>query len=175
MDLDLQDTLVEAADQHDWLEKLICNVKIYKSPGPDGIPNEFYYLLRKNEHLISLLKKCFKYSQETGLLPDTMRRTYYRLLYKKGKFTPEQLRTGELDNTPDDPADLGNWRPIGLLCCDFKLFSAYMQQSLKPHMNALVSKHQTAFIPGRSIHENIMLMQMLIHKHELEKTPAGLL
>ena len=42
-------------------------------------------------------------------------------------------------------------------------------------MNALVSKHQTAFIPGRSIHENIMLMQMLIHKHELEKTPTGLL
>ena len=50
-----------------------------------------------------------------------------------------------------------------------------MQQSLKPHMNALVSKHQTAFISGRSIHENIMLMQMLIHRHELEKTPAGLI
>ena len=61
MDLDLQDSLVEAAGQQDWLEKLICNVKIYKSPGPDGIPNEFYYLLRKNEHLISLLKNCFKY------------------------------------------------------------------------------------------------------------------
>ena len=82
----------------------------------------------------------------TGLKPYTMRRTYYRLLYKKGKYTPEQLRTGKLDDTPDDPADLGNWRPIGLLCCDYKLFASYMQQSLKPFMGSLLSEHQTAFI-----------------------------
>ena len=125
MDLQHQDDSGQDGEQ-DWLEKLICGIEIYKAPGPDGIPNEFYYLLRKNGNLLSLLKESFKYSMLTGLLPFTMRRTYYRLLFKKGKFTPEQLRTGELDDSPDDPADLGNWRPIGLLCCDYKLFSSYM-------------------------------------------------
>ena len=42
-------------------------------------------------------------------------------------------------------------------------------------MGSIVSKHQTAFIPGRTLHENIMLMQMLIHRHTVENIPAGLL
>ncbi len=158
-----------------WLQKLISSLKLFKSPGPDGIPNEFYYLLRSNPALLALLKAVFKYSIETGTLPATMRRTYYRLLYKKGKFSPEDLRTGVLDGTDTDPADLGNWRPIGLLCCDFKIFSSYMQQSLKPHMGSLVSHNQTAFIPGRSIHDNIMLIQQLIHRHTADRLPGGLM
>ena len=170
VDLDHQDDIREAFST-DWLVEIIDKSKVYKSPGVDGIPNEFYYLLRHNEHLIGLLKACFKHSLKTGILPVTMRRTYYRLLYKKGSFTSEQITTGELNNTPEDPANLGNWRPIGLLNCDYKLFAAYLQQSLVPFMDALVSKHQTAFIPGRSIHENIMLIQMLIHKHMTEKKP----
>ena len=158
-----------------WLQKLISSLKLFKSPGPDGIPNEFYYLLRTNPALLALLKAVFKFSIETGKLPATMRHTYYRLLYKKGKFTPEDLSTGRLDGTDTDPADLGNWRPIGLLCCDFKIFSSYMQQALKPHMGTLVSQNQTAFIPGRSIHDNIMLIQQLIHRHTVDKLPGGLM
>ena len=62
-----------------WLEKLISSLKLFKSPGPDGIPNEFYYLLKSNQNLLSLLKACFKFSMSSGLLPLTMRHTYYRL------------------------------------------------------------------------------------------------
>jgi len=158
-----------------WLQKLILTLKLYKSPSPDGIPNEFYYLLKSEPSLLTLLKACFKYSLETGELPLTMRSTYYRLLYKKGKFTPQDLRTGALDGTDTDPSELGNWRPIGLLCCDFKLFSAYLKHTLKPHMRSLVSINQPAFIPGRSIHENIMLIQQLIHRHTADNLPGGLL
>ncbi len=159
----------------DWLELLIEGTTLFTSPGPDGIPNEFYYLLRMNQSLSALLKACVKHSFKTGLLPSTMRRTYYRLIYKKGKFTADDISTGVLDDTATDPSDLGNWRPIGLLCCDFKLLSGYMQTILKPHMGTVVSYHQTAFIPGRSIHDNIMLIQQLIHRHTAGKTPAGLL
>jgi hypothetical protein len=148
-----------------WLEKLISSLKLFKSPGPDGIPNEFYYLLKSNQNLLSLLKACFKFSMSSGLLPLTMRHTYYRLLYKKGKFTPDDLSSGRLEGTETDPADLGNWRPIGLLCCDYKLFSSYLQQTLKPHMGSIVSQNQTAFIPGRSIHDNIMLFQQLVQTY----------
>ena len=71
-----------------------------------------------------------------------------------------------------DPRDLGNWRPIGLLCCDYKILSSYMANSLKPHnvMDSVVSSNATAFIPGRSIHDNIHVVAiddaLLIHYHE---------
>ena len=42
-------------------------------------------------------------------------------------------------------------------------------------MGTIVFEHQTAFIPGRSIHDNIMLIQMIIHRHTAGKIPAGLL
>ena len=74
-----------------------------------------------------------------------------------------------------DPRQLGNWRPIALLCCDFKIWSSYMSSKLKHHMNALVYRAQSAFIPGRSIHGNIRIIQQLIHRYNAAKICAGLL
>ena len=50
-----------------------------------------------------------------------------------------------------------------------------MANSLKPHMDSIVSPNATAFIPVRSIHDNIMLAQQMIHYHDNEKIGAGLL
>ena len=50
-----------------------------------------------------------------------------------------------------------------------------MANSLKPHMDSIVSPNATAFIPGRSIHDNIVLAQQMIHYHDNEKIGAGLL
>ena len=104
-----------------------------------------------------------------------MRETYYRLLYKKGEFTQQQVEEGSLERTGADPRDLGNWRPIGLLCCDFKILSSHMANSLKPHMDSIVPPNATTFIPGRVIHDNIMLAQLMIHYHDTENEGAGLL
>ena len=67
----------------DWLWKTIDELKMYKAPGPDGIPNEFYYLLNDNKDLHALLKGVYKEAMVSGCLPASMRSTYYRLLYKK--------------------------------------------------------------------------------------------
>ena len=59
----------------DWLIKTIESIKMYKAPGADGIPNEFYYILRYNSNLISVLKRVFECSLEVGRLPKTMSTT----------------------------------------------------------------------------------------------------
>ena len=40
------------------LTAVVEGLKMYKAPGADGIPNEFYYLLRENADLSYLLGGC---------------------------------------------------------------------------------------------------------------------
>ena len=158
----------------EWVLKTIESLKMYKAPGPDGIPNDFYYIFRNNSNLIFMLHEVFRTSVELGELPSSMRQTYYKLLYKKGFFSEEDLKAGVLDGTAKDPRNFSNWRPIALLPCDSKIFSAYLANQLKYQVDKIISKSQSAFIPGRSIHDNIMLVQQMIHYHNSLNIPAGL-
>ena len=164
-----------ANPSEDWLIKTIESIKMYKAPGADGIPNEFYYILRNNSDLIEILKRIFETSLDLGKLPKSMSTTYYKLLYKKESFTAHQIVTGALNDSPNDPRLLSNWRPIALIPCDSKLLSAYTAQSIKHYMGDIISPQQSAFVPGRSIMDNVMLMQMLIHHHMSRSKKAGLL
>jgi hypothetical protein len=97
-------------------------------------------------------------------------------LYKKGQYSQHKLEEGGYDQDPSvDPRKLSNWRPISLICCDSKILSAYIGSWLKEIIDRLVSRSQSAFIPGRSIHETIMLVQQIIHRHNAEDIPGGLL
>ena len=176
LDLKLQD--VENPDEHShkcWVYKTILTLKMYKSPGPDGIPNEFYYILKENKQLRSILSRVFQAALTLNRLPFTMRETYYKLLFKKGNYDLVDLDSGKLDGAPNDPRSLANYRPIALICCDAKILSAYTAAQLKEYTKDVVSPTQSAFVPGRQIHDNIMLVQQIIHHHNTVAAPAGLL
>ena len=138
------------------------DLKMYKAPGPDGIPNEFYYLLKENEHLGKLLGGVFNEMIGENKIPDSMRETYYRLLYKKGHFTEKEIKDGKHG---DAPHLLTNWRPIGLLCCDYKIMYAALANVIKPHLNTVVSKMQNAFVPGRNIINNAFSIIEILKFH----------
>ena len=38
----------------DWLLSAIESIKMYKAPGPDGIPNDFYFIFRKDVNMRDL-------------------------------------------------------------------------------------------------------------------------
>ena len=173
-DLEALDPVEGDKESDDWLFNTIESLKMYKAPGPDGLPNDFYYIFRHNKNMKTLLRQVFKDSLKRGCLPDSMRITYYKLLYKKGFYSDQELESGILDGSSKDPRNLGNWRPIALLPCDSKILSAYFANKLKTCLDDLISKSQSAFIPGRSIHDNIMLIQQMIHYHNETNTKGGM-
>lgn len=58
-----------------------------KSPGPDGLPAEFYKTYR--HFLLPVLRQVFEEAREMGVLPATMREALIIALPKPGKPTTQ--------------------------------------------------------------------------------------
>ena len=103
-----------------------------KSPGPDGLPGEFY---RAYEMIIAQpLKDAITESQKTNKLPPSMLEGDISLIYKK-----------------KDPKDIRNYRPITLLNVDYKILTKILADRLKKVCEATISAPQKGFVPGRQI------------------------
>ena len=128
-----------------------------KSPGTDGLPAEFYKVFWKDvsAFLISSLNR----SHQKGNLAITQRRGIISLIPKKDKALNE----------------LKNWRPITLLNCDYKIASKAIASCLKLVLPDLTDHDQTGFLKGRSIAENICLINNVISCTHLKDIPGLLL
>ena len=88
----------------------------------------------------------------------------YKLGARAGKYklgaggretqTPQKNKEREL---------LKNWRPISLLCVDYKILTKIISNRLKPTLDVTISKEQTCGIPNRSIFSNLFTIWELIH------------
>lgn len=111
-----------------------------KAPGIDGIPVEFYkeFWKEMGEDLLAVFSESFK----DMLLPLSCRRAVLTLLPKKG-----------------DLQEIKNWRPVSLLCSDYKILSKVLANRLKEVMEYTVHEEQTYCLPGRSILDNVSLIR----------------
>ena len=115
-----------------------------KAPGLDGFPVEFY---RKFWDLIGPdLLEVFNFSFSNGRLPFSQRSGGITLLYKKG-----------------DVLDVRNWRPITLLCADYKILAKVLANRLLKVIATVVSPDQTCSVPGRFIGTNIRFLRDLVY------------
>jgi len=69
--------------------------------------------------------------------------------------------------------ELKNWRPLTLLSCDYKIASKASR--LKFELSDLINHDQTGFLKGRSIAENICLINNVISYTHLKDIPGLLL
>uniref|UniRef100_A0A8C5LT99 Reverse transcriptase domain-containing protein n=1 Tax=Leptobrachium leishanense TaxID=445787 RepID=A0A8C5LT99_9ANUR len=102
-----------------------------KSPGPDGLPAEYYREFRNLliPHMVSTFNAV---TAETPFHPQTLCATI-AVLPKPGK----------------DPAECTSYRPISLLNCDIKILARILADRLKQFLPGLVHPDQVGFIPGR--------------------------
>ena len=63
---------------------------------------------------------------------------------------------------------LKNWRPISLLCVDYKILTKIISNRLKPTLDITISKEQTCGIRNQSIFSSLFTIQELIH-HSTKK------
>lgn len=64
------------------------------------------------------------------------------------------------------PTSVTEFRPISVCNFLYKVISKLLAKKMQPYMNDLISPSQTAFIPGREISENIILLREIIHSFQ---------
>jgi hypothetical protein len=124
------------------VKKKLDNLKISKSPGPDGIHTRV--LKEVSMSLCTPLARIFETSNKTGLLPEDWKCANITAIYKKG-----------------NKKIAGNYRPISLTSIVCKLMETLVREEIIEHMkrNKLFSKKQFGFISGRST--VLQLLQVL--------------
>ena len=153
IDLDIQDSLIGKIDkkidqdQNRKLEtdiktkelaKALKSMKPRKTPGIDGLTAEFYKKFQTK--LLPVLNKVAMYIQENKVMSINQKIAVIALIYKAG-----------------DEKDLKNFRPISLLCVDYKIISKAITNRIQTVMADLVEDAQTAGIKNRTIFNNLWL------------------
>ena len=128
-----------------------------RSPGTDGLPAEFYKVFWNDvsTYLLASLNSSFS----KGHLSISQRRGLITLIPKKNK--PQQY--------------LKNWRPISLLNCDYKIAAKAVATRMKRVLPDIINNDQTGFLKGRSIGENVRLLNSVISYAEQQNIPDMLL
>lgn len=81
---------------------------------------------------------------------------------------PCSLKKGDLQ-------EMKNWRPVSLLCSDYKIFSKALANRMKDIMDQIVHQDQSYCVPGRSIHDNISLIRDVLDISGSLDTDLGLI
>lgn len=123
------------------LTSALKSMNLYKAPGPDGLTVEFY--LKFWDQLGPLLLEVISQSFHDGELPESMKTSATRLIFKK---------RGNIK-------DLKNWRPISLLNIDYKICSKSITLRLAKVLDVIVDADQTCSVPGRTIASNVALLR----------------
>ena len=129
-------------------------MKNNKSPGLDGLPVEFYKTFFR--FLGPIVFEAIKYCLEQEILTRSMRRGLLVLIPKKGR----------------DPRLIKNWRPLTLMNVDHKVIAKMLANRLKPVLKDLIAKHQSGYMEGRFIGNNIRTMIDVIQHCDFEDIPA---
>ena len=69
----------------------------------------------------------------------------------------------------DNPLQTQQFRPISLCNTIYKTISKLLVNRLRPLLNKIISPAQTGFVPGRAIHDNILLTHEIMHKFKHTK------
>ena len=106
-----------------------------KSPGIDGLTVEFlsFFWSDIREMLYNAYLDCISKDMKHGLIT---------LIPKPNK----------------DNLLLDNWRPITLLCNDYKLLAFVYANRLNEGLSHIIDECQSAFMKGRNIHNHTRLL-----------------
>ncbi|XP_071689058.1 uncharacterized protein [Rutidosis leptorrhynchoides] len=125
------------------IKAAIFDIDINKASGPDGYTSCFFQKAWTviGDEICSAVKEFFY----TGKLLGELNATLIALIPKI-----------------DTPNKVSDFRPIS--CCNvlYKCISKILTNRIKEGLDLVVNHSQTAFIPGRSIQDNIMITQELL-------------
>ena len=125
-----------------------------KAPGPDDMPGLFlkiFWHIVRNQ-LILTVQSFFR----DGWLLKEMNETFITLIPKV-----------------QGAHNFGHFRPISLCNFCYKVISRILVARLRPLLDKLLDLAQIAFVPNRSIAENVLLAQEVVHSFSTTKKKKG--
>ena len=127
------------------IKQALFSIDSIKTPGPDGYDAGFfkkYWDIIQNDFQASIIEFFTQ-----GKLLRQINHTFIALIPKI-----------------DDPTQTQHFRPISLCSTIYKTIAKIIVNRLRPLLDRLVSPVQSAFIPGRLIHDNILITTETMHK-----------
>uniref|UniRef100_A0A1Y1LYJ1 Reverse transcriptase domain-containing protein n=1 Tax=Photinus pyralis TaxID=7054 RepID=A0A1Y1LYJ1_PHOPY len=136
---------LDAAISLSEIEWSINHLKLNKSPGPDGIPNEYYKSLPSS--WIHYLQTLFNRVLQTEDVPQSWANVKMQMVFKKG-----------------DRMNPHNYRSIALLNSITKLFTNIIYNRLYKwcEENNVLPDEQAGFRKGRGCSENIFILNAAV-------------
>jgi len=131
----------------------ISNLKLGRSPGPDGISAEM--LVASNDIIAPFLRRLFTTFWQSGEVPQ---------VWKDANIIPVYKNKGSKQAC-------SNYRPISLLSVVGKLFASILLDHSQQFFLDSRIPEQSGFTPGRSTMDAILTVRILADIHRLFKRP----
>jgi hypothetical protein len=113
-----------------------------KAAGIDGLPIEFWQTV---EFTDTWLQQVFNETRKRKKMTWTMRMAVVKIIYKKGERNK-----------------MSNYRPISILCADYKLLAKIVTNRMRPVLNSVIQNDQQGFIQEGDITGNLILVKEII-------------
>ena len=136
------------------IKSALWSLKAFKAPGLDGLHAEFFqrfWMIVGGSVVVEV-----KMILANGKMPDYMNRTHITLILK--------MQGSEVS---------GNYRPISLCNTVYKIVTKIIVARLRPHLDKLISPFQFAFVPGKKVVDNTIIVQEMIHTLSRKKGKVG--
>lgn len=126
------------------VKEAVFSLGANKAPGPDGLSGIFYQKAWGTVawDVTHMIREFFKEDK----LPDKINETHITLVPKI-----------------PNPEEIGHYRPIS--CCNFlmKIITRIMALRMKPLMKKIIASNQSAFVEGRQIQDNLVIVHEAFH------------
>ena len=128
-----------------------------KSPGPDGLPAEFYKFFWTD--IGQIVAKTYFNAFKNGSLIGSQNHGIISIIPKKDK----------------DLTQLSSWRPLSLLNTDYKIIAKVLSNRLKKALLEVINADQIGYMENRQCAENTRLIADIIDFSQLNKHPCIIL
>ena len=149
--------LCENAINIEEVKKAVSSMSNNKSPGPDGIPCEFYrhFWNEIGDHVYNS----------------------YTCAFNRGELSPSQ-RQGVINLVPKkdkELTDLKSWRPLSILNTDYKILAKALSNRLKITLTEIINPDQVGYMKDRYFGENVRLIADILEYCKYSKTSCIIL
>lgn len=153
IDMEDDNNILNTPITADEILKCILKLKNSKAPGSDRILND--YIKSTKEQFLPIYVRLFNIVLTTGIIPEK---------WVEGLIMPIYKNKGDFLN-PE------NYRPITLLSCLGKLFTAVLNERLSNYLdeNAILFENQAGFRRNYSTSDHIFVLHSLFELLKLQK------